>query len=370
MRKLLFQSISRMRYSNRVTLAVAGSGKTSSIAREVARETVRRTALVTYTNNGCENLKRCCFALSGEFQAGIVVQSWYSFVLVNFVRPYQNCLYEPRVSGINFQNIPVQQRRVPKVSTARYYFSSSGLIWRDRVTEFACAIIQQSRGLSVDRIRSIVDLIAIDEAQDLAGWDLELIEILLLAGVPMRLVGDPRQSTFSTNFSQKNKRYRGTRILEKFMEWKEKGLVEIEYSNKSFRCVKQICEFANSLYEGGLCMESANHKSTDHDGVVLVQKSQAIAYCERFSPQVLRYDRSFDVPYGSPMNFGESKGLTFERVLIIPHKPLHNYLRTGDLNQIMSSREKVYVAITRAKQSVAFLVPDGFTSPVVQNFVS
>jgi DNA helicase II / ATP-dependent DNA helicase PcrA len=357
-----------MQCVSRITVSVAGSGKTTSIAESVLAERGKHMALVTYTINGCDNLYRCCNELAGGFCTGVRIQSWYSFVLANFIRPYQNFLYGPRIDGITFDFVPEELRRVKKLDTARYYFSSPGRIWRDRVTDFACSIIERSGGLSIDRIKSIYGQIVIDEAQDLAGWDLELVEALLHSGVQLRLVGDPRQATYSTNYGQKNSQFRGAAILNKFQEWGRAGLVEIEQSNRSFRCVRQICDFANLICDGSLEMVSGNSNVTEHDGVFLIEESQAVAYHARYSPQVLRYDRTFDVPFGTPMNFGESKGLTFDRVLVVPHGPLEGYLRTGEVSHLAKSRDKVYVAVTRARQSVAFLVPDGFTSPVVAKY--
>ena len=55
------------------------------------------------------------------------------------------------------------------------------------------------------------------------------------------------------------------------------------------------------------------------------------------------------------MNFGDSKGMTFERVLIFPHKKGQHWLRTGDLSHIEGSASKLYVGITRARHSVTFV---------------
>ena len=54
-------------------------------------------------------------------------------------------------------------------------------------------------------------------------------------------------------------------------------------------------------------------------------------------------------------NFGAVKGQTFERVLIVPTKNMEKYLSTGNVEEITAAKEKIYVAITRAKFSVAFL---------------
>ena len=61
---------------------------------------------------------------------------------------------------------------------------------------------------------------------------------------------------------------------------------------------------------------------------------------------------TYDYP---ALNFGDAKGLEFDRVLIIPHGPIKKYLKSGDVNNVKGSLSKFYVAVTRARYSVAFL---------------
>ncbi|MFP3822204.1 hypothetical protein SB658_26285, partial [Bacillus sp. SIMBA_008] len=82
-------------------------------------------------------------------------------------------------------------------------------------------------------IQGIFDLIIVDEAQDLAGWDLELIECLLKSAVEVALIGDHRQATFLTNDNPKNKKFAGEKIIEKFSNWERGGLVNIEHQSHS-----------------------------------------------------------------------------------------------------------------------------------------
>lgn len=51
----------------------------------------------------------------------------------------------------------------------------------------------------------------------------------------------------------------------------------------------------------------------------------------------------------------ESKGMTFERVLIFPHKGAMQWLATGDFSKVSGSAATMYVGITRARNSVAFV---------------
>jgi DNA helicase-2/ATP-dependent DNA helicase PcrA len=50
--------------------------------------------------------------------------------------------------------------------------------------------------------------------------------------------------------------------------------------------------------------------------------------------------------------------MTFNRTIIYPHAPLEKFLMTGDIGDAGKEIAKIYVAITRARQSVAFVVDD------------
>ena len=58
------------------------------------------------------------------------------------------------------------------------------------------------------------------------------------------------------------------------------------------------------------------------------------------------------------MNFGECKGLTFDRILIFPNKPFLEYIQKG---KALGSPEKYYIAVTRPRYSIAIVV-DKFPS--------
>lgn len=69
------------------------------------------------------------------------------------------------------------------------------------------------------------------------------------------------------------------------------------------------------------------------------------------------------------MNFGESKGLTFDRVLIFPHGLGKKRLASGDLKHVKDSAAKMYVGVTRARHSIAFVF-DGLSGiPGAQAYV-
>lgn len=270
--------------------------------------------------------------------------------------------------AINFNRVPDQLRRISKSDTGRFFFSSTGRLWRDRVTDFACQVIEKTGGLPVKRLGNIYSRIYIDEAQDLSGWDLELVQLLLKSGIKVILVGDHRQATYSTNDNSKNKAYAGENIIDKFAEWQKAGLAAIEHQSHSYRCNQDICNFADLLFPACQKTTSYNETVTGHDGVFLVFERDLDRYCKTFNPQPLRYDKRTNTAHGTPLNFGEAKGMTFERTVIYPHGPFKKYIKTGQLADAGKALAKTYVAVTRARHSVAIVVPDQFKSALLQPF--
>ena len=352
---------------NRVIVASAGSGKTTAIVDDACGDTARQAALITYTNNGRDEITAKAYQRFGCVPPHATISTWYAFLLRHFVRPYQNSLYDVRVTGIQFVN--GRSARYALASDIRHhYFSKPDLMFVDKVSKFACQVTEQTGGLPPQRFAQIFDRLLIDESQDLAGYDLELIEILLKSGVEITLVGDHRQATFSTNSAAKNKQFGGPNIVLKFEEWEKAGLCKIDYHNYSHRCVQAICDLADQFHPKSPNTESKNTDVTGHDGVFAVRRSQVPAYMQAYNPQPLRYSRATRNIPGKPINYGNAKGMTFDRTLIYPHAPLKKFLMTGDLKDAGKEIAKIYVAITRARQSVAFVVDDNTPAPGLTNY--
>ncbi|MCR8641000.1 hypothetical protein BEN44_20885 [Leptospira interrogans serovar Ricardi] len=124
----------------------------------------------------------------------------------------------------------------------------------------------------------------------------------------------------------------------------------------SFRCSKKICEFSDLLFPNYLKTNSKNIELSGHDSIFFVKDTDVSSYIEKYSPIILRYNKQTLCSHSNPYNFGVVKGLTFDRVLIFPNKPLNDYLKTSKQENLNSkTKSKVYIAITRARFSVAFV---------------
>lgn len=338
---------------SRAILAAAGSGKTDLIIDLAVEEPARRVLITTYTRSNLAEIRSRLVEKYGYIPAHIELMTWFEFLLRECVKPYQSFVTESgRIQSINFVTEMLRYRR--RANIEEYYLDSASNVYSDAVSDLACVINERSSGYVVGRLERIFDLILIDEMQDLAGYDLELIRALLPSAISIVLVGDPRQAIYLTNRSNKNSQYRGAGISSWVESLQSEGLCEMETLAISHRCNPSICSLADSLYPNLPRTISGNLESNNHSGIFLVDEAELEAYHRKFSPAVLRWSRSQDTQGLEAMNFGDSKGLSYSRVLIFPTRPMIKYLESGSRLEPVSIA-KFYVAVTRARHSVAFV---------------
>jgi DNA helicase II / ATP-dependent DNA helicase PcrA len=347
---------------SRIVIAAAGGGKTTRVVNQALGAETGITALVTYTRNNVREIQLKMHERSRAIPPHVEVISWYTFLLHELARPYQSAMHPRRMDGI-FWTEGKSVIYAKETDVSAHYFSDSRLIYSDKISKFICACDAKSGGAVMRRLRQRFAHIIIDEIQDMAGYDLELLELMLKSNVRVTFVGDHRQATFATNNAQKNKAFRGPAIIKKFEKWKKAGLVSIDYECETHRCSQALADLGDSFFPAEPKTKSLNDTITGHDGVFLVRSADVDAYVRQFAPQVLRYSAATKCDPFEAMNFGESKGLTFERVLIYPHGLATKWLKTGSLVHVEKSAAKMYVASTRARYSVAF-VYDGKTCAI------
>ena len=352
-------------------LAAAGSGKTTLLVEQALKIKDKNVLLSTYTEANEDEIKsKILKATSGFLPRNITIQSWFSFLLQHGVRPYQNLIDDElhnkkigfyltgRKSGFKYKNRYGKLIYWGEKDTIKYYFTKDFKIYSDKISKFIVQCNEHSEGELINRIARIFQYIFIDEVQDLAGWDLEILKLLFDSSACVSLVGDPRQVTYLTHHPQKHKKYKDGKIEAFISEQCDDGVCKIDdYTlNKSHRNNADICRFSSALFPEFApcapctCDACRNHEIA-HEGVFLVRPEDIRTYCELWSPTILRYNGATYPEW----NFGKSKGLSFENVLIYPTKKIVNYLIDGDVSKISTIREKFYVALTRAEHSVGIV---------------
>ena len=184
------------------------------------------------------------------------------------------------------------------------------------------------------------------------------------------MVGDIRQSVLATNpRSTKNKKYAYAEAINWFRKREALGELEIIENATTWRCHPEIAVFSDTIFDPSWSFpqtESMNEKVTGHDGVYLVRHEHIDEYIARFRPQCLRSSansgKAFELDY---LNFGLSKGMAYERVLVVPTAGIIKFVQSGKYLEPKPAAN-FYVAVTRAAQSVAIIIqePGASTLPI------
>jgi hypothetical protein len=174
------------------------------------------------------------------------------------------------------------------------------------------------------------------------------------------MVCDIRQAVLSTNpRSAKNKKYAYAAAIEWFREREARGILSITENATTWRCHPKISEFSDSIFDSRWSFprtESVNQTVTGHDGVFLLRSEHVDEYVDRFRPQCLRDSansgKALRLNY---INFRLAKGMTCERVLIVPTSGITKFVQSGTHLDPFAAA-KFYVAVTRATESVAIVI--------------
>ncbi|MDO8838449.1 MAG: UvrD-helicase domain-containing protein [Parvibaculum sp.] len=342
--------------ASEVIIAAAGGGKTTRLTARAHAHEAGKVALVTYTTTNVQEIKNKLYEIHAAPPAHTEVWSWYRFLLHEMARPYQSAILDRRIDGLAW--VKGRSPRVARDKAIPFFLSKGNDIYSDKIARFIVDCNEQTGGAVAARLEDRFHTIFIDEIQDMAGYDLEVLELILRSKINLVMVGDHRQATYRTNNAAKNSSFSRGGIVSKFRDWERHGLVTISYEQETHRCHQLIADFADSFYPAEPKTLSKNKCVTGHDGVFLVSTQSVPTYIAKYNPQVLRLDRRTPCGGYDAMNFGESKGMTFGRVLIFPHGKGKEWLKSGNYDYVKGSVEKMYVGVTRARHSVA-IVFDG-----------
>lgn len=344
---------------NKLLIAGAGSGKTTHIVNDALMKNEASILITTFTQANEEEIKRKFIAIHGCVPANVRIQTWFSFLLQHGVRPYQGVKYQKKIEGL-FLISGQSATGIAETNTENHYFTKDGKIYSDKVAKFTIKCNEQEGSPVINRLSRIYTDIYVDEVQDLAGYDLEFLKLLLSSDLNVCLVGDPRQATYSTNDSAKNKQYKKSAIVNFFSDKTIHIKTDNTSLNTNYRCSKSICEISNKLYPEFEAVLSDNKDIDNHTGLYLVGTQDTTSYLSEFEAMQLRdsaKNKNIDPEY-DVMTFGKAKGLEFDRVIIYPTKPFIEWLKGSSTDLAPTSRSKLYVAITRARLSVAFVTDE------------
>lgn len=360
--------------NNRLLISVAGSGKTTFLINEALKIKEGQVVITTYTEANELEIRKKFMEINRSIPGNITIQTWFSFLIQHGVKPYQGAIFRGEIngmilvsgqSGIQFKTkmgAPIPYAEAKDFNN--HYFSPSGKLYSDKLSKFVIRCNASTNGQVVDRLSRIYSHLFVDEVQDLAGNDLEILALLFKSKMKVTLVGDPRQVTYLTHNEKLNSKYKDGNI-KGFISERCKNDCEIDESTLKFshRNNAEICHFSSRLYPAlpvslPCACDSCRCYQSEHEGVFLIRPDEVELYRSLYHPTVLRYQLAIAPEW----NYGNCKGLGFERVLIYPTSPITTYLKNGKLEKVEKGKTKsafdiakLYVAVTRAKYSVGIV---------------
>ena len=369
---------------NKLIIAAAGAGKTTFLVDEAFKRK-ENVLITTFTEENEAEIHDKFIQRYGCVPGYVTIQTWFSFLLKHGVKPYQGAcnseLFDRKIKGIllvseqsgikykwkNQNGVTISVPYDEETDFQKYYFTPDMRLYTDKLSRFVVRANIKSQGNVLDRISRLFPTIFVDEVQDLAGYDLEILKLLYHSASTVICVGDPRQVTYYTHWERTNKDYRNG-LIKKFVQEKcyKRDFIEIDEStlSKTHRNNKQICDFSSKLFpqlpnaEPCDC-EKCHPIEVEHQGVFIVKESDLQLYLSKYHPVQLRHNvrRDTDRLYFS-QNIGQAKGKTYDRVIIYPTEDMKRWLVNNNIKLADETRAKLYVAVTRAKYSTAFVLPD------------
>lgn len=349
---------------NKLTVSVAGSRKTQGIVDACENASPqRRILIIAFTQTNQAELERR-IEEAGHLNPHIEILGWYAFLLRHFVRPYLGLLYPGRtLEGFNFEGHPGRYAK-----DAARFLDNQDRAYQVNLAALAHKVHRASGGSVVDRLESIYTHVYVDEAQDISGWSLEILDVLFQSQLHVNLVGDMRQSLLSTDpTSQKNSRYRAEKVLDWYKEREKQGSLIISENSTTYRSNQEIASFSDQIFDPALGYAptvSANEAGDPHEGIFRVAPEHVEKYVQAYSPLALhlRRDLGKNLPV-SFLTFGRSKGMTVKHVLILPTKKFVEFLQDGEKKLEGKTACAFYVGVTRALHSVAFVLEPKVSAP-------
>lgn len=326
----------------RVIFAVAGSGKTTHLISQLNLE--QRFMLLTYTISNYENLRDGIIRKFGYFPDNIKLRSYFNFLYSFCYRPF--LLQEVKAKGINWKlntnRFAIADARFVDQYNRLYSNRIAKLLEEKKVIEY----IQQ-------RLSKYFDYLFIDEVQDFAGHDFNLIKNLSSSTLNILLVGDFYQHTFDTSRDGAVNRTLHDNY-EKYQEsFKNLSfLVDITTLKKSWRCSPSICQFISDSI--GIGIES--HRNDKTAISFITDEAVADDIFNDISIVKLFYQEHYK--YGCySKNWGDCKGEDkYESVCVVLNQNSLKMYMADELRQLPAQTlNKLYVACSRAKGNLYFV---------------
>lgn len=189
----------------KIGIAGAGAGKTTAMADTIIQfrseiDDHKKIFCITFTNNAVKCISTKLQEHYGCIPDNIVVSTIHSFLYQEFVRPYYYLLFGKQYKRISVAELP---GKAAYRNAAIGRLENKNVLHQTVIPERAKWVvvkkskdtkeIKEKRNIVKSNFKSYCGAICIDEAQDIDGDMLAIIESLHKLGIKILLMGDPKQ---------------------------------------------------------------------------------------------------------------------------------------------------------------------------------
>ncbi|MDD4963205.1 MAG: hypothetical protein PHI11_04715 [Gallionella sp.] len=335
---------------SRVILSVAGSGKTRHIVESL--RTSGRSLVVTYTENNYKNLHDRISSEYGCIPERIRLYTYFTFLYSFCLRPFLGD--KLKVRGINWDVPPEFTQKLSRTDE-RYYFDKSRRLYYSRIAKL---LIEKKVVADIQcRLSKYFDSFFVDEVQDFAGHDFNILSELAASNVCARLVGDFYQHTYDTSRDGSVNKNLHKELAAYKKTWEKYGcVIDDKLLRKSYRCSPTVCDFVSNKL--GIAITSHREDATKVEYVD--SEEQADQLFNRTDIVKLFYQSHDKYPCFSD-NWGASKGMdNFGSVCVVLNDNTDKFYKKDQLTLLPSlTKNKLYVACTRSRGDIYF-VPEKY----------
>ncbi len=327
-----------------VIFSVAGSGKTSLIIERLSLE--QRALIITYTDNNHRHLRNRIIQKFGVIPSNITLMTYFSFLHGFCYRPLMQLQLGTR--GLNFRLPP--KRHYPLDDLNRYR-DGSGRLYHCRLAKLL-QVVEALPDIRA-RLERFYDCLYVDEVQDFAGHDFNLLLEVSQAKIGFTFVGDFHQHTFDTSRDGAVNKTLHEDVARYEKRYRDAGItVDKKTLSYSWRCAKTVCDFISTKLQ----IAMGAHEERVSKIITIDNQDQVNAL--HADPTIVKLFLSEHHKYGCHSeNWGASKGMDhFHDVCVVMGPGIWKDHMAEKLHQANpQTRNKLYVACTRARGDLYFV---------------
>ena len=326
----------------RIILAAAGSGKTTYLARHISESS--RSLIITYTKATELNLRESIINRFGFFPENIRIQTYFSFLYSFCIQPF--LMNEYKLNGLIYK-----QNLYRYAIGDRRYLTNTNRLYYNRAAKF---IAEKNLYAEIKtRLEKYYQYLYIDEVQDFAGHDFNLLREISQSNINALYVGDFHQHTFDTS---RDGRVNET-LHDDYNEYKKKFnelkfIVDEKTLIKSYRCSPETCRYIMEK----LNINIESHKSNKTEIVYIDDKTKIENIVTDKNIVKLFYKEHYLYHFIS-RNWGDSKGENkYNNICVVLNDTTLRHYNNNKLNELpKQTLNKLYVAISRAHENIYFI---------------